>query len=122
MGAGVALVIGSLLYLGLVRIPLKQLFSVVGWLLMLLAAGMASQAASNLVMIGWLPALVDPLWNSSALLPTDSMFGELLHVLIGYDDHPNALQVIVFTVSLTLMVSLYYRQQAGITGRKAVPA
>jgi len=112
MGAGAALAAGSLLYLGLIRIPLKRLFSVVGWLLMLLAAGMASQAAANLVMIEWLPPLVDPLWNSSALLSTDSTLGELLHVLVGYDDQPSALQVIVYAGSLALMVVCYYRLQS----------
>jgi len=122
MGAGVALAMGSLLYLGLVRIPLKRLFSVIGWLLMLLAAGMASQAASNLVMIGWLPPLVDPLWNSSALLSSSSLFGELLHVLVGYDDQPSALQVIVFAVSMVMMVTLYYRLQSSTVPRKAASA
>ncbi|ATX80493.1 high-affinity iron transporter [Mariprofundus aestuarium] len=111
MGAGSALVIGSLVYLGLVRIPVKQLFSVAGWLLMLLAAGMASQATWNLVVIGWLPALVDPLWNSSSILSSSSMYGELLHVLVGYDDQPSALQVIVFAVSLMVMVTLKQRLQ-----------
>jgi len=111
MGAGVALAVGALLYLGLVRIPLKQLFSVVGWLLMLLAAGMASQAASNLVIIDVLPPLVDPLWNSSALISSSSMFGEFLHVLVGYDEQPSALQVIVFAVSLASMAIFYYRMQ-----------
>jgi len=116
-GAGLALLMGSLIYFGLVRIPLKRLFSVVGWLLMLLAAGMASQAASNLVMIDVLPPLVDPLWNSSALLSSGSMFGELLHVLIGYDDQPSALQVIVFAVSLSMMAVLYYRLQSSPAAR-----
>ncbi len=110
-GAVVALTLGALLYFGLVRIPLKQLFSVVGWLLMLLAAGMASQAASNLVMIGVLPPLVAPLWDSSALISSTSMFGEFLHVLVGYDEQPSALQVIVFTVSLASMAVIYYRMQ-----------
>ncbi len=119
LGAGVALAAGSLLYLGLVRIPLKRLFSVVGWLLMLLAAGMASQAASNLVMIGWLPPLVDPLWNSSALLSADSALGELLHVLVGYDDHPSALQVIVYAASLASMAVCYYRLQSPPLGRSS---
>jgi len=121
MGAGVALILGTLLYLGLVRIPLKQLFSVVGWLLMLLAAGMASQAAANLIMIGWLPPLVDPLWNSSALLSSDSMLGELLHVMVGYEDQPSALQVIVFALSLTIMVVLSYRFQAPLKPKVAAP-
>jgi len=122
LGAGIALAMGSLLYFGLIRIPLKNLFSVVGWLLMLLAAGMASQAASNLVMINVLPALVDPLWDTSALLPASSMLGELLHVLIGYDDAPSALQVIAFVVSLSIMVTIYYRLQSNARRPETAPA
>lgn len=112
LGAGIALSMGCLLYFGLIRIPLKHLFGVIGWLLMLLAAGMASQAASNLVMIDVLPPLIDPLWNSSALIPSSSMFGEFLHVLVGYDDQPSALQVIVFAISLAIMATIYYRVQS----------
>jgi len=111
IGAAVALLVGALLYFSLVRIPVKRLFGVAGWLLMLLAAGMASQACWNLVVIEWLPALVDPLWNSSALLSANSSLGEVLHVLIGYDDQPSALQVIVFVVALGLMVTLKARAQ-----------
>jgi len=122
LGAGAALAIGSLLYFGLIRIPVKRLFSVAGWLLMLLAAGMASQAASNLVIIDVLPPLVDPLWNSSALLPSSSVFGEVLHVLIGYDEEPSALQVIVFAVSLTMMAILYYRLQSSAGRAQPAPA
>jgi len=111
-GAAAALLVGGLLYFGLVRIPVKQLFSFSGWLLMLLAAGMASQATWNLVAIEWLPPLVDTLWNSSSVLSQDSLPGEVLHVLIGYDDQPSGLQVIVFVVSLTILVSLHYRLQS----------
>jgi len=111
IGAVAALIVGALLYVGLVRIPLKRVFGVAGWLLMLLAAGMASQACWNLVVIEWLPPLIDPLWNSSALVSSSSGLGELLHVFIGYDDQPSALQVIVFIVALSLMASLYYRVQ-----------
>jgi len=111
-GGGIALLIGILLYKGLVRMPVARLFVVAGWLLMLLAAGMASQATWNLVVIGWLPPLLDPVWNSSALLSQGSVFGELLHVLMGYDDQPSGLQVIVFVVSLLLMCVIYYRLQS----------
>jgi len=112
LGAGSALVIGALLYFGLARIPVKKLFSVAGWVLMLLAAGMASQATSNLVVIDLLPPLMDPMWNTSTILPSESLLGELLHVLIGYDDQPTGLQVAVFALSLTAMSTIYYRMQA----------
>jgi len=115
-GAIAALALGTMLYLGMVRIPMKSLFGIIGWMLMLLAAGMASQAAGNLVAIDWLPAIVDPLWNSAALLPQDSLPGELLHVLIGYDEAPSAMQVLVFVLSLLLMSVMYYRFQSPSRG------
>lgn len=107
IGGLAAWLLGIGLYLGLVRIPLQRLFSVVGWLLMLLAAGMASQAAWNLVAIDWLPPLIDPLWDTSRWLSVDSLIGELLHVLIGYDDAPSAMQMLVFIASLATMAALY---------------
>jgi len=112
LGAGSALIIGSLLYFGLARIPVKQLFNVAGWLLMFLAAGMASQAAWNLVVIDWLPPLMDPMWNTSSIVSSESMLGELMHVMMGYDDQPSALQVLVFAASLIAMVTIHYRVQA----------
>jgi len=123
MGAVAAIALGVLLYLGMIRIPMKALFGVVGWMLMLLAAGMASQAAWNLVAIEWLPAIIDPLWNSTALLSQESLPGELLHVLIGYDEAPSAMQVIVFVLSLAVMSVLYYRLQVPAqTTARAQPA
>jgi len=110
-GAVAALAVGVVLYLGLARIPVQRLFSVAGWLLMLLAAGMASQATWNLVAIDWLPPLIDPLWNTSTWLSQDSLLGEFLHVLVGYDEAPSAIQMLVFSLSLALMVVLYYRVQ-----------
>ena len=108
LGAVAALLIGALLYYGLVRIPVRRLLGVAGWLLMLLAAGMA---AWNLVAIDWLPPLVDTLWNSSGWLPQDSFIGEMLHVLVGYDEAPSGMQFAVFAVALLVMGSIYYRLQ-----------
>jgi len=109
LGALLAWGIGVALYLGLVRIPLNRLFTVVGWLLMLLAAGMASQAAWNLVAVGWLPALIDPLWDTSRWLSSESIPGELLHVLVGYDDAPTAMQMLVFALALAGMAAVHQR-------------
>jgi len=105
------LIVGFILYRGLLRIPVKQMFLVVGWLLMLLAAGMASQAAVNLIIVDVLPALVDTLWDTSALLSMDSILGEFLHVMMGYDDHPNAMQVLVFFLFLLAVFVVKYRSE-----------
>jgi len=109
LGLFLGISVGVVLYRGLVRIPMKHLFLVVGWLLMILAAGMASQAAANLIMIDMLPALVDTLWDSSSWLSVESFLGEFLHVLLGYDDKPSAMQILVFAGFLFVVLGIKHR-------------
>jgi high-affinity iron transporter len=97
---------GALMYLGLLRIPTRHLFSVTGWLIVLLAAGMASQAAGYLVQAGVLPGLVEPVWDASGWLPEHSPVGQLLHVLTGYDEQPSAMQLIAFVTTFLGIVAL----------------
>src|SRR6266849_5961931 len=93
--AGVAA--GAGLYLGLVRIPLRHLFSVTSWLVLLLAAGMASQAAAFLLQADLLPPLGMTLWDTSFVLSDQSLVGRVLRTLIGYtaqrsEEHTSELQ------------------------------
>lgn len=98
--------VGALLYFGLLRIPTRHLFTVTGWMIILLAAGMAGQAGGYLVQAGVLPGLVEPLWDSSGWLPQNGVPGELLHVLVGYADRPSLTQVLFYAVTLGGIVLL----------------
>jgi high-affinity iron transporter len=96
--------IGTALYFGLVKIPAKLLFSVTGWMIILLAAGMASQGASFLVQAGMLPALSEQVWNTSAILESSSIVGRALHTLVGYDDRPAGIQLVFYAATILGMV------------------
>ena len=100
--AGVAggVAAGTLLYKGLLRIPMRHLFTVTGWMILLLAAGMATDAAGMLTQAGVLPAIHEGVWNSSWLLSQQSMAGRLMHILVGYTQRPSALQLIFYVVTL----------------------
>ncbi len=91
---------GTLLYKGLLRIPTRHLFTVTGWMILLLAAGMATDAAGMLTQAGVLPAIQEGVWNSSWLLSQQSMAGRLMHILVGYTQRPSALQLIFYVVTL----------------------
>lgn len=119
LGILLGVMTGYLIYRGLVRIPLRHLFDVIGWLLIVLAAGMASQAAENLVMIHMLPPIIEPLWDTSAWLPQNDILGEILHVMIGYSDQPSGMQVLVFGISLLAMALLKQRLRASAVVRSA---
>jgi len=96
--------VGWTLYAGLLRIPLRWFFSVTSLLVLLLAAGMASQAARLLIQANLLPSLASPLWDTSSLLPPDSVLGTLLHGLAGYDARPAGMQIIFYAVVLVSIV------------------
>ncbi len=108
---------GALLYRGLLFIPVRHFFSVTSWLILLLTAGLASEAAGFLNQAGLLPALGQGLWNSSAILSQESAAGRLLHVLIGYTARPSGLQLLFYFVTLFGVYALM--RQVGRTARYA---
>lgn len=102
LGAGM----GYLLYMGLMRLAARPLFTVTGWLIALLAAGMAAQGAGFLVQADLLPALKEPLWDTSALLSQQSIVGRILQVLIGYMERPSGMQVLFYVSTLAALFIL----------------
>jgi high-affinity iron transporter len=94
------IVVGWLLYAGLLRVPMRWFFAATGILVLLLAAGMASQAAHFLIQADLLPSLAAPLWDTSAVLPESGLPGMLLHSLIGYDSRPAGMQIVFYITAL----------------------
>ncbi len=110
-----------LMYLGLLRIPMRHLFAVTTAMITLLAAGMAAQAMLLIQQAGYLTThgLAVPLWNSSGLLAEHGIPGSLLHTLVGYTDSPDLLQllayVLVIGVNAMMMRRVSRRQQRAAT-------
>ena len=86
--------IGLALYLGLLRLSTRWLFTVSGWLLILVAAGMAAAAAGYFTAAGVLPELVSTVWDSSTIISESSVPGKILHAMIGYTERPSGMQLI----------------------------
>ncbi len=109
---------GAALYLGLLRIPLRHLFSVTSWLVLLLAAGMASQGAAFLLQADLLPPLGTSLWDTSFVLSDQSLPGRVLHTLIGYTAQPAGIQLVFYLATLLVIGSLM--RLVGVGGAPAV--
>jgi high-affinity iron transporter len=96
--------VSYLLFRGLIAIPLKRLFAVTSWLIALLAAGMAGQAAAILAGADIIPSFGYQLWDTSGVLAEDSLVGRALHALVGYSDRPPGVQVLAYIVVLAVLV------------------
>jgi high-affinity iron transporter len=105
-GAAGGMAAGAVLYYGLVHIPPRYLFTATNWLILLLAAGLASQGAGFLVQAGVLPALIEPVWDTSDILGEHSLPGKVLHALIGYVSRPSGMQVAFYVGTIIAILSL----------------
>jgi len=106
LGLALGAAAGTAIYLGLVSIPLRYLFTVTSWLVLLLAAGMASQGAAFLMQADLVPALGSNLWDTSFLLSETSLAGRVLHTLIGYSAQPAGIQVVFYLATILVIGSL----------------
>ncbi|MEI5679452.1 MULTISPECIES: FTR1 family iron permease [unclassified Mesorhizobium] len=105
LGVVAAALVGALFYGGLLRIPLKHVFKVTGAILLLIAAGLAAQAAAFLVQAGVLPPLGYDIWNTSAILPQTNPVGFLLHILVGYVARPEGIQIVAYIATLAIILA-----------------
>ncbi len=96
----------ALMYYGLLAIPAHRLFRVTSGLITLLAAGMAAQAVLFLQQAGYLEVLTRTVWDTSWLLPQDSIVGRLLHTLVGYSDTPNGAQIVAYCATIVAVTLL----------------
>lgn len=106
LGIAAGAVFTALTYFGLLAIPSRHIFTVTSWLIALLAAGMAAQSVHFLYNAGVVDAFGATMWDTSWLLTESSLFGKLLHTLIGYTARPTALQLMAYIGTLLAMAVL----------------
>ena len=92
LGLASGTAVGFALYFGLLRIPLRHFFTATNWML-----------AGFLIQADWLSSWGNQLWNTSWLLDDGSLFGQALHVLVGYEAHPSGMQLTFWLVTAMVL-------------------
>jgi high-affinity iron transporter len=106
LGVAAGAAVTGLSYLGLLAIPQRYIFTVTGWLITLLAAGLAAQAVAFLNAADVITALGSQVWDTSGVLSQSSFVGIILHTLIGYTERPSELQLLVYIAVVAGMIGL----------------
>jgi high-affinity iron transporter len=116
LGLVAGAIVSAVMYLGLLTIPARHLFSVTTTLITLLAAGLAAQAVTFVQQAGYGEVLLGTMWDSSWLMEDDSLTGRLFHTLIGYTAQPSWAQ---FTIYLATIAAIFGLMRVA---RSRVPA
>jgi len=104
LGFALALLTFWLLVRGGRFLSWKNFFRISETLLLLLAAGLLVGGVERMIGYDWIPALADPVWDTSFLLDDTTAIGNLIAALTGYRAHPALTLVLAYAAYWTLVL------------------
>ena len=110
LGIAVAILLAYLLYRGAVKINLGRFFTVTGFLLIFVAAGILAYGVHDLQEAGILPGLTTLAFDVSDVIPPDSWYGTLLKGVFNFSPQTTVLEAVVWTAYVATVVPLFLRR------------
>lgn len=105
IGAGIGLSLGTFLYYGLRALSKVRCLWISIGIATVTGAGMVMQATYYLAQADLIPGQ-SALWDSNALVPEESLMGELLRATLGYEATPTAVQLGLYVASIIASLSV----------------
>lgn len=114
LGVGTAALLSWTLFASTIRLDLRKFFQVTGFILILFAAGLTAHGIHEFAEVGWLPTLINPVWDLSHILNEESLVGQLLQTLFGYNSTPYLTEVLAY-VAYIVTVVIFWRRDNQVT-------
>jgi len=112
LGLGTSILLGWSLLATTVRLDLRRFFQVTGFLLILFAAGLVAHGVHEFNEINWIPSVIEHVWDVNAFIDENSIMGELLKTLFGYNGNPSLTEMIGYFGYLIIVTFLFTRSSA----------
>ena len=109
LGLGTSILLGWSLFATTVRLDLRRFFQVTGLLLILFAAGLVAHGVHEFNEVGWIPSVVEHVWDVNAFIDENSIMGELLKTLFGYNGNPSLTEMIAYFVYIAIVFFFWRR-------------
>ena len=107
LGILVAIVLGYLIYRGVLRINLTKFFTYTGVFLIIVAGGVLAYGVHDLQEAGFLPGLNNLAFNVSAIIPPDSWYGTLLKGIFNFSPATTWLEAIAWVVYVVPVLTIF---------------
>ena len=98
LGLSAAAALGYILFATTRQLNVKRFFQVTSVLLILFAAGLVAHSIHEFNEVGWIPAVVEHVWDTNAVLDEKSSLGLILKALFGYNGNPSLTEVLGYVV------------------------
>ena len=110
LGLGTAVLLGYTIFATTVRLDLRRFFQVTGLLLILFAAGLVAHGVHEFNEVGWIPSVIDHIWDVNAILDENSVAGQLMKTLFGYNGNPSLTEMIAYFGYIAAILLLWMRE------------
>ena len=107
LGILVAIVLGYLIYRGVLRINLTKFFTYTGVFLIIVAGGVLAYGVHDLQEASFLPGLNSLAFNVSAIVPPDSWYGTLLKGIFNFSPATTWLEAIAWVASVVPVLTIF---------------
>jgi len=107
LGILVAIVLGWLIYRGVLRLNLTKFFTYTGVFLIIVAGGVLAYGVHDLQEAGALPGLYNLAFDVSAAVPPDSWYGTLLKGVFNFSPATTWLEAIAWVVYVVPVLTIF---------------
>jgi high-affinity iron transporter len=114
LGLGAAALLAWALFSSLVKLDLRRFFQVTSILLVLFAAGLVAHGVHELNEIGWIPAVIEHVWDINHIIDENGFAGTILKTLFGYNGNPSLTEIMAYAVYFVAIFLGLQRQQVRV--------
>ena len=111
MGLGAATGVGWVLFATTTRLDVRAFFRVTSVLLIFVAAGLLADGIHEFNEVGWIPSVIEHVWDTKPLLDEGSDVGLLLKALLGYNGNPSLTEVVAYLVYWAAVLLALWRSK-----------
>ncbi|HKY79051.1 MAG TPA: FTR1 family protein [Anaerolineales bacterium] len=120
-GLALALLMGWGLYRATIRLNLRSFFRVTSILLIFFAAGLVAHGTHEFNEVGFIPGIIEPLWDVNNILPEDSLVGQVAKTLFGYNGNPTLTEVISYLMYFAALYLAARPRKVSLPASQEVP-
>jgi high-affinity iron transporter len=120
LGLGGAIVLGWVLFATTRRLNLRNFFQITNVLLLFFAAGLVAHGVHELNEAGWIPPIIEHVWDINHIVSDKSEVGGILKALFGYNGDPSLSEVLAYLGYFIVLGTILLRNQRKQVKAKAV--
>jgi len=111
LGFCISLLTVYILKKGLSYFNMKYFFIITNFFLIGTALSLFVTGLNELIDLDYVPTFKTPLWDTSSIIPSDSVLGKTLNMLLGYIPQPSTTLVVCYLAFVVVILGLYLKNR-----------